>query len=937
MDEFDEFYTKLQAFLMSKNSECGELKLISSKITEENARHVEGICNGIKKIFESFGIFFNKDASTINEKCVRAYEYLIFNTCFTCQEQLAEDIVKGHLVDMCPPLSPFLLLTILYDLHFDDILAESILHFPLELCTEINSTVYRYLNLMSLHRAKKLTTNLILNSCQKLMLMKNNNVQCLEMGLGLHYFCTSIEELITIFKEKKIMQLHVDDETPKLKKTEELGWFIKDLIKLCECCHEYGEKSITVNEENEKLYKLTFGRNSEEKCDSEILKNQITLINTQLLNLLALNLEEIDVNSYLDWASYETSSSLSLQQSIGIDCYNLLNILNKNDNANCSEMLINCLRQLSSKPKDVVDSTLTDLCQGIEAGKRECMKQLMTHKDEWNSTIFECIKQHYSMLDKNDLCTILDYLVTIIADPNLEAYIQEVYTTVTRVFMSLNIADVYDVTLGFILKYDAKNILESVHTEEMFNNFIIRNANLKNMTNLKMVLLFLMKNPNKFLSLLVKMCIGHPDYKNVMIPPEDIFLLSSIMKIQCDENGVKFILRVLKEIGLEVTSWEFKKFHKLIMTMIEENLFTADEILNIVFIPMLNETYIPLSSVKSALYAIIKLFPQLSDELEEDAFMMALAKRITNQRKNCQFPKHLNDELLMMATKIVKSYLHHHTEWIEKRESETTILEILKIIYPIDQIYFSQLLNFNRPPNIIDIMSDYLRRTTGALLLINDVKEPLIDPNILSDDFKLHLILNCSSKEYIRIAKEMTVVHWDHFMENPSETDENDAFIKFIKLTTVAFQYCLESSELIAPQSFSCLIKSFVDFMKDVLQLKNKWNYEKIMKCCKESFQSLSSSIKETDYENYYKELIDFMNTITSEQTDLESLLNVIAAVDNFGNLCLQISTELKSRKINDEITKHLMHQEIISISLNYSIEQAHTIVTIINKLQSKN
>lgn len=143
MDELNEFYKKVQMYFMKKNEECGELQFITSRITTENINHIDDICNIIVGIFEIYNIPVKEKALINNKRCVQAYKYLLLNTKFSSQERLAEDIVIGHVVDMFPPLSPYIFIQILWKLEYDKILIESLTYMPFDLCIEILEIVQK--------------------------------------------------------------------------------------------------------------------------------------------------------------------------------------------------------------------------------------------------------------------------------------------------------------------------------------------------------------------------------------------------------------------------------------------------------------------------------------------------------------------------------------------------------------------------------------------------------------------------------------------------------------------------------------------------------------------------------------------------------------------------------------------------------------------------
>lgn len=929
----DDYYSKIQMMLIKKNNECGQLKFLSSKTTEEDSHNILDVCNRVENIFQDCGIPIGDDVSINNTKCIEAFKYLILNTNFKSQEQLVEDILNGYLVDMCPPISPYLLMEILFNLKYENILAESILYFPLDLVIEIMEIVNRCITMIEFNRASNLIINLIMNSYKKFINIHRMGTQSLDLNTSLDSFSMHIEELIAALTDNKLTRS--ENNLTEMKKNERFGLTLRNILKMIKDCLQYNENNVTVNADLEKFYKVTFGRNFIVTCEMEVIKSQLNILNSALLFLLMKILKKIDVNIYLSWASIDienNSSSISLQQAIGFDCYYMLEFFKECKSIEVYDDLTECLQQLSSKPKSPSSANFEELYKSIDEGKQESLKELMNRYENWDNLTFEYVRKNYSMLDKNDFSILLEYLTLLTAKPGEEEHKQNVYNTLTKVLTKLSIPDIYEVVIEYILKHDASDQLESMHTEEMFKNFIHRNSNLKSSTNLRIVLFFILKNPQKFLMILIKMSIGCSEWKNVMIPPKDLSLLSPIMIIY-EKNNNKLVLNVLKMIGLNTSDWETKKFSNFITTMIDENIFTADEFMNSVLIPMIGTNNIPTSSITFAINIIRQTMIKCTDKINLEALLINLARTMSSLRRSTRIPKYTSDELITTTIRIFKSFLHFNEDWLKKDESRIIIDKIVKILQPIDQIHFTMLWYLKASPNIIDIMDDYRRRIQSVILRLSDVQSSPLELESLQQDFQRHLILNSTEQEFIRVASEMTVIHWRYFQVNSIDTDENDALHKFIKMTIEIGCYCLELPDRVAPNTFGFLIKCLIKFIREIIKLENKWNYSKLIDCLRENIKLINTSIKNSEYENFYTEILIFIENCSSNKSTHELLINILKYFDDFGGKCVEIIQITSLNKNNLDIIKHEVAQDFINDCLMFEGENQSSIMRRVNEI----
>ena len=97
---------------------------------------------------------------------------------------------------------------------------------------------------------------------------------------------------------------------------------------------------------------------------------------------------------------------ISLQRSIGIECYYFIDYVSNNKEISENTHLIECLQQLSCKSDPKQSSfalSLSELCCAIHSGKKELMRELLCRYKEWDRTVLDFIYDNRSLLEKKRL------------------------------------------------------------------------------------------------------------------------------------------------------------------------------------------------------------------------------------------------------------------------------------------------------------------------------------------------------------------------------------------------------------------------------------------------------------------------------------------------------------------------------------------------------
>lgn len=168
-EQTQELFSTIQKFLFKMEQIHRQPKHLLSRATLETSNIIDYLVHEIVEIFHKCKILpedqclkFGLSIEIMTEqKVADCYRYLLMNTSFPSQIYLIEDYVHGHLADMCPPLSPYLFVQIIHKLRCEELILESILYTPLELCLEILQISTQCITELEFERALRFAINLI--------------------------------------------------------------------------------------------------------------------------------------------------------------------------------------------------------------------------------------------------------------------------------------------------------------------------------------------------------------------------------------------------------------------------------------------------------------------------------------------------------------------------------------------------------------------------------------------------------------------------------------------------------------------------------------------------------------------------------------------------------------------------------------------------------
>lgn len=947
----DELQKKIQMLLMKKNQEYCQLKLLTARTTVENTVKIEELSKSIEEIILAHNLTEEGINLRLNPKCVNIFKYLMLNTNFKVQERLAEDVIHGHLVDICPSLSPYLFIQILWKLKYEDILLESILHVPLDLSIEIIDIIRSSVEELEFERAINIIFELIVNIYKKFILISNNGTQSSDITENIKILVANFQELLLLLTNENIIQM---EKIADLKKYKRSGILLRRIIKVIKDCIEYTGKELKEPEDIEKVYKITFGREPTVRCGDSLIKETVTTIQQDLLNLLLKKIKEIDCNIYLGWAELDDTDNpmISLQKAIGNECYYFVEYLKANKELTQNDHLIECLQQISSKPiSEEINSVLTveELCHGTRQDKKECIKELVSRYREWDETVINCIKEKSSLLDKDDCLNLLEYLTFVLMQTNTEEYLRHVYTIVAKILFRQDLPDIYVILVTYITKHDGRNCLESLYTEETFKDFIVQNTNIKSPKILKIILMFLLKSPKKVLSILLKIAIGYPEYQYVMIAPQNLLLLSPIMCIQEDSNET-LLSSALKTIYLENVEWNSTKFHDFLRTMLDGAVFKEDVLINDICVGYLKEDTALLENIWCILTFIRNLCNNGVLHISRNnalELLFSLARTMSSTRKRTDVSIYLIHEVIMNAIYITNHILTPYrliTKDIEPSKWKNIIEDYKYVTEPLDKLYFASLWEPSEKDGIIirDVIRDYEIRCFFVLNTIkedqtisNELKTFLNNLNLCQEDFLRHVILRSTVDEYKTFAITYTERAWYSY----SCSSRKEAFDNWLRLTTDACRISLEYPHVLPQDSFTYLLSKLVRFIRHVVcSCSVFWSTtnlnQDIYRSVITNVCSLEESIKRSPYSHLFTDLLVRMNNDTRQEITRSHMTELPELLERFVNQCTGVDELLKEPPTNlrsyplGQVSRHRVIHEFVSACMRVPASSAYECIS---------
>ncbi|XP_012057784.1 PREDICTED: uncharacterized protein LOC105620918 [Atta cephalotes] len=352
------FYLNLQTIedirvLLLSLQQHGQLKFLSCRATNENMRSTDEVSKTIMYYLKDrLGMYNIKIFIADNDfntkynflpTFITCYKYLLLNTNFSSQYLLKKDMRFGHVVGIWPKLSPCLFVQILWYSQCEDLLIESLVHIPLDLCVEILQITIEHINELTLSRARRLILLLIYK---------------------IYYKC---------------LWLHL----------------VKNILQCIKKCTSSKIKNYLENYDQAMLFRLTCGNFNEHTnyyhiLSSNEVKSIIITLDQKLITLLLNQIKHVDPFECTIWRNIvdDENTMISLHRAIIMECHYLREFMKQNNILMKNEQLFLCLKQLIELMKSEESIlTLQELCYDIAKGKLHGIKELIKRYKEWDLKI----------------------------------------------------------------------------------------------------------------------------------------------------------------------------------------------------------------------------------------------------------------------------------------------------------------------------------------------------------------------------------------------------------------------------------------------------------------------------------------------------------------------------------------------------------------------
>lgn len=459
----------------------------------------------------------------------------------------------------------------------EDLLIESLMHLPMDVCVEILEITIRCINELETLRDKRFVFLLISKLYYKCIwlhtgVLSKHDVTELVCQLVAHF-----QALLDIVRSKLIIFESLEE------KYVQHGILLKDILRCIKTCMSYkAERSLqegSILSQTSK-FKITYGNSDYTdyffKIRIDKVQSIVATLNQELITLLQDQIKQVDCFEFMEWAEVDDKENviISLQRAIIIECHCFMEFMKRDEFLLTNEQLLHCLQQLvgSSKFEESI-LTFKELCDSITSEKLDkeiCIKELMKHYKKWNLPILNFINKNTNLLNEEDLVIVLEYLHYIFAHAHVEEK-YDVYILVLKILIQKHLSTIYSLILQHTLRHFHDSHLACLFNSEHFNKFIENDINMHDQEKLFIILIFVMLNPKEVLTTLVRVAIGSTKikYRNVMLKKSYLAYLHSFLTLKLDDQN-NLLTYFLNDAWLhDHSTWHYKQFETFMNDMLE--------------------------------------------------------------------------------------------------------------------------------------------------------------------------------------------------------------------------------------------------------------------------------------------------------------------------------------------------------------------------------
>lgn len=455
----------------------------------------------------------------------------------------------------------------------EDLLIESLMHLPLDLCVEILEITIRCINNLEILRSRRFI----------FLLLSKLYYKCMRLNLGIlskrdvselsHELIGHFQTLLNLTSSKFVTPINQ-------KRYVQHGIFLKDLLRCIKTCMHYKTKNYQNNELLES-FEITYGNpngGTDYFCKLPVdeVQSIITTLNQELVTLLEDQIKQIDCFEFMEWAEVDDEENIiSLQRAIVIECHCFMEFMKHDEFLLTNEHLLQCLQQLvgSNKSEESI-LTLQELCDSIANGKLDeeiGMKELIKHYKKWDLSVLNFISRKTKLLNVMDLSILLEYLHYMFAHTHINEEKHQAYILVLKVLIQEQLSTMYHLVLQYTIRHFHDNRLACLFNSEHFKKFIESNMNMHDQEKLRVILIFVMLNPKEVLTTLVRVAIGSTEikYRNVIFKRDQLTYLHTFLTSKLDDQN-NLLTYLLNRAWLEDHStWCYKHFEAFMNDMLE--------------------------------------------------------------------------------------------------------------------------------------------------------------------------------------------------------------------------------------------------------------------------------------------------------------------------------------------------------------------------------
>lgn len=401
--EVDCKLTFMQGCFISLQKTVGTL----TNIEEGNDKAIEEVVKVLLKEAESEK-FSKKDFQ-------RLFLVLFMNTEKTYCEKLIDEESLSHVFGFIPKISKWLFINIVFSLHLEEFLYDSIIYFKSDLCEQVVDICMESFKVVDLFESVKFIENIAVSIFSKLLILKDGSYK-------------------TTFKHKfQDLFLHYDgrenitNNKLMLLKKKDLyhysGRVMCSMLNMVEKCTKLlcGIEKIELNENS--LFHLLKEVNKE---TSDIRLNSTALECYEILvSKCSNNICDITVDVWLYWVEIDAPEiGNTLQRLVAERAYTCREALNEVKINGISlpqvdsltEKLINIAAKPHMEEDEIKQADIETIINNIRDPSKKQNKWLKALLSEQNLTlerdVLNTVKEYLFLFDKEDVCNLLQIVVS---------------------------------------------------------------------------------------------------------------------------------------------------------------------------------------------------------------------------------------------------------------------------------------------------------------------------------------------------------------------------------------------------------------------------------------------------------------------------------------------------------------------------------------------